>query len=443
MSLMHIVTKRHLSRRAVLKGVGATIALPLLDAMVPALTAQERTAAAVTRRFGFLYMPQGVIIDKWTPQTQGPGFELSQTLKPLEPIRDHIVVISGLENKAASQHSATPPAFLTGVACKRTEGEDIRAAVTIDQVLAERIGQATVLPSLELATEDTTGLVGACDVGFSCSYINTISWRNATTPLPMEINPQVAFERLFGGGSSPEERLARMEQQRSLLDTISGQVQRLERYLGSTDRARMTDYLDNIREVERRIQLSMRRSQESPDAPSAPLGIPQDHREHSWLMLELMALAYQADITRIASFMMARDLSQRTFPFLDVTDSFHNLSHHGMNPQMIADCEKIDLYHVSLVTRFLQKLRETPDGDGTLLDHSLIVYGNGMSDGTNHSHYPLPVFLAGGAGGRMAGDRHIKSPDRTPWSNLLVSVLEKADVAADRIGDASGGIGDL
>ena len=329
--------------------------------------------------------------------------------------------------------------FLNGVHPKRTDGADIHAGVTIDQIAAQKIGQETVLPSLELATEDYSGLVGSCDVGFSCTYMNTISWRTPTTPMPMEINPRVVFDRLFGDGANAEERLERIEQQRSILDAVTSQVRRLQGGLGANDRNRVAEYLDTVREIERRIQLAEKQNSNSAlSVPASPAGIPDDHQAHSKLMFDLMALSFQADITRISTFMMAREVSYRTFPMLGISEAFHPASHHQNNPARLENLTKINTYHVGLMAYLLERLRATPDGDGNLLDHSLILYGSGMSNSNVHNHAPLPVFVAGGAAGKMKGGRHVKYPESTPMSNLLLTILEKAGVHQDSVGDSTG-----
>jgi hypothetical protein len=321
---------------------------------------------------------------------------------------------------------------------------DIRAGTTIDQIAAQKIGQETRLPSLELAIEDFSGLVGSCDVGFSCAYMNTISWRNPTTPLPMEINPRVVFDRLFGDGSTAEERLERIQQERSILDAVNSQVRRLQGDLGATDRNRVAEYLDTVREIERRIILTEKQNNNSAYAvPATPSGIPDDHETHTKLMFDLMAVAFQADITRVSTFMMAREVSYRTFPMLGISEGFHPSSHHQNNPARLESLTKINTYHVSLLAHLLERLRSTPDGDGTLLDHSLILYGSGMSNSNIHNHSPLPIVLAGGAAGKMKGGRHLKYPEETPMSNLLLSILHKAGVEQESIGDSNGPLAEV
>ena len=440
-----LVTKKHLPRRTFLRGLmGTSIALPLLDSMVPALTALTKTAASPKTRLGFVYVPHGAVMDKWTPATEGAGFEFTPILKPLEPFRDRLLVVTGLANKAAESqgdgggdHARSAPSYLSGIHPLRTEGEDVRAGTTIDQIAAQKISQDTPLPSLELGTEDT-GLVGVCDVGYSCAYMNSISWRTPTQPLPMEINPRVVFERLFGDGGNAADRLARKQEDRSILDSITGEVSHLETGLGTRDRGKISDYLDNIREIERRIQMAEKRANLNVNVPETPIGVPDSFDEHAKIMYELQVLAYQAEITRVSTFMIARDLSQRTFPQIGVPEPHHSVSHHGNNPVMIAKLEKINNYHATLFAYFLDKLRSTPDGDGNLLDHSMILYGSSMSNPNEHNHFPLPLLLAGGACGKLQGGRHLKFPERTPMSNLLLGVLEKAGIERAALGDSTG-----
>jgi hypothetical protein len=440
-----IITKKHLPRRTFLRGViGGAIALPLLDSMIPALTAATKTAASPKTRLGFMYVPHGAVMDKWTPAVEGAGFEFTPILKPLEPFRNQLTVFTGLANKAAESqgdgggdHARSAPSYLSGIHPLRTEGEDVRAGTTIDQIYAQKMGQDTPLPSLELGTEDT-GLVGVCDVGYSCAYMNSISWRTPTQPLPMEINPRVVFERLFGDGSNAADRLARKQEDRSILDSITGEVAHLQTGLGTRDRGKISDYLDNVREIERRIQMAEKRASLNVQVPETPIGVPDSFDEHAKLMYELQVLAFQAEITRVSTFMIARDLSQRTFPQIGVPEPHHSVSHHGNNPVMIGKLEKINIYHMSLFAYFLERLRATPDGDGNLLDHSMILYGSSMSNPNEHSHFPLPLLVAGGASGKLQGGRHLKFPERTPMSNLLLGLLEKAGIEKGSLGDSTG-----
>jgi len=445
---MKFISKKHISRRTLLRGVGAAVALPLLDSMVPAQTPLAKTAANPQIRLGLCFIPHGAVMANWTPAGDNADFKLSRTLAPVERFKDQLVVVTNLAHKMAApggpgdnggDHTRSPAVFLNGVHPKRTDGPDISAGVTIDQIAAQKIGQDTPLPSLELATEDFSGLVGSCDVGFSCAYMNTISWRTPTTPLPMEINPRVVFNRLFGDGANAQERLDRIDQQRSILDAVMGQVKHLEGSLGPNDRNRVAEYLDTVREIERRIQLTEKQNANSALAlPASPTGIPDDHQAHTKLMFDLMAIAYQANITRISTFMMAREVSYRTFPTLGISEGFHPASHHQNNPERLENLTKINTYHVGLMAYFLDKLQATPDGDGNLLDHSLILYGSGMSNSNVHNHAPLPVFVAGGAAGRLKGGRHLKYPEGTPMANLLLTILDKAGVQQERVGDSTG-----
>ena len=449
---MTFLTKKHLSRRTVLRGLGVSLSLPLLDSMVPAQTPLAKTAAQPKVRLALCYIPHGAVMANWTPAAQGDKFEVSRTLAPLAPYRDNIVVVSNLAHAQAApggpgdnggDHTRSPAVFLNGVHPKRTDGADIRAGVTIDQIAAAQLGQETPIPSMELAIEDFSGLVGSCDVGFSCAYMNTISWRTPTTPLPMEINPRAVFHRMFGDGATAEERQERIAQQRSILDAVTGETRKLERDLGNADRTRVAEYMDSVREVERRIQLAEKQNQTSGEVPESPTGIPDAHDVHTKLMFDLMSIAFQTNLTRIATFMMAREVSYRTFPMLGIAEGFHPASHHQNNADRLESLTKINTHHVSLVAHLLERLKATPDGDGSLLDHSLILYGSGMSNSNIHNHSPLPVFVAGGAAGRLKGGRHLLYPEGTPMSNLLLSILQKSGVAVDSVGDSTGPLSEL
>jgi hypothetical protein len=427
--------------------MGVTMSLPFLESMVPAQTPLAKTAANPQIRLGLCFMPHGAVLANWTPAEEGP-LKLSPILAPLEAYKDQVVVISNLAHAMAGpqgqgdnggDHTRCPAVFLNGVHPKRTDGADIFAGVTIDQIAAGKIGQETLLPSLELAIEDYSGLVGSCDVGFSCTYMNTISWRTPTTPMPMEINPRVVFDRMFGDGATPEQRLQRIESQRSILDAVNDQIRHLQGGLGSTDRNRVVEYMDTVREIERRIQISEKQnSNTSLDVPKTPAGIPDDYIEHTKLMFDLMALSFQADITRISTFMMAREVSYRTFPKLGISESFHPASHHQNLPARLEALTRINAHHVQLFSHVLERLKATPDGDGNLLDHSLLLYGSAMSNSNVHNHGPLPVLVAGGAAGRLKGGRHIKYPENTPMSNLLMTILDKAGIPQERVGDSTG-----
>jgi Protein of unknown function (DUF1552) len=442
---MRIVTKTHLHRRTLLKGLGASVALPLLDSMIPALTAQSQTAAAPVARLGFIYVPHGIIMDRFTPAKQGTGFEFTPILKPLEPFRQHVNVVSGLAHKTADNagvHSLSPPTWLSGVRPNEKD-LDIRAGLTVDQIAAQKIGQRTQFPSLELATEDHSGLIGACDGGYSCTYINTISWRTPTTPLPMEINPRVVFERLFGEGGTPQERAARLRQDRSILDAVMEQAGKLKMRLPAPDRAAMSQYLDNVREIERRIQVAEKQTASFGEVPDAPSGIPESFEDHIKLMLDLQVLAFQADLTRVSTFMMARELSQRTYPQVGSNDPHHSVSHHQNDAAKIDTLARLQHYHMTLFAYYLNKLRSVKEGNATLLDRSMILYGSNMSNSNLHNHFPLPAVLVGGAAGKLQGDRHLKCADETPMTNLLRAMLAKLDIPTERLGDSTGLLADL
>ena len=445
------ITKRSLPRRTMLRGMGATLALPLLDAMVPALSALSKTAAKPVRRAGFVYIPNGAVIDKvahgvdaWTPVGEGTGFGFSPILKPLEPLRDRVVVLSGLDHPmarsmgdGAGDHARGTATWLTGVHPKKTEGADVRAGTTIDQIIANEFGKHTRLPSLEISLESPER-VGNCEVGYSCTYLYTISWRTPTTPLPMENNPRFVFERLFGEGGSAAERLAEGQRDRSILDWVAGDVAGLRKELGAADQLRVSEYLDSVREIERRIQLSEDRGASlSVPVPAQPMGIPDSFEEHIKLMFDLQALAFQADITRVGTFQISYETNTRTYPQIGVPDAHHALSHHQRNDETVAKLIKINTYHVAMLAYFLEKLRDTPDGDGSLLDNSLILYGGSMSDGNDHSHTPLPCLLTGGAAGSLKGGRHLSYPSGPSMTQALLSVLDLVGVPTDDFSDAT------
>jgi hypothetical protein len=433
------IMKVSLPRRTFLRGVGATLALPWLDAMRPALSVGVK-AAAQPMRFGFMYVPHGVILDSFTPRTEGANFEFQPIMKPLTPFRDQLTVISNLVGPpdGGSGHVGAATSWLSGTSAKKTEAEDVRLGTTVDQLLAKQFGQDSLFPSLELATEDLAGLVGSCDYGFSCTYLNTICWSTPTTPLPMEINPRVVFERMFGDGKSKERRLAHMREDRSILDSIKESELRLTRGLGAGDRSRVSDYLETIREIERRIQAAEKQATTSVTAqPATPVGVPDLYDDHVALLLDLMTIAYQADITRVSTLMLGRELTNRTYPQAGVPEPHHAVSHHGNNPGVIEKHAKINTYHMTLMARFLEKLKNTRDGEGSLLDHSMIVYGSGMANGNQHSHNPLWLLLAGG-GNRLKGNRHLKAKDQTPLGNVLVGLAARGGVEVDQIGLSNG-----
>jgi hypothetical protein len=427
--------------------MGVTLALPLLESMVPARTLLAQTAARPLSRLGFVYVPHGAIMDQWMPDAVGAGFEFKRILKPLEGYRDSLNIVSGLGHQAADTtavHSLSPTTWLSGVRPKATQGVDAFAGVTADQLAAQAIGQQSILPSMELATEDHSGLIGSCDRDYGCIYMNTLSWRTPTTPLPMEINPRKVFERMFGAGGSVEQRLARIQEDRSILDAIRSEASALQVQLGPSDRQTLDQYLENVREIERRIQLAEQsQGDEDLQLPPRPSGIPFSYEEHISLMYDLLALAYQANITRVATFMISREVSNRTYPQVNVTDGHHAISHHQNRAEAMEKNVRIQTYNVTGFKNFLDRLKNTPDGDGTLLDHSLLLYGSNMSNSNAHDHFPLPNVVVGGAGGNMKGGRHLKYPDRTPMANLLVTMLQKVGVHEEKLGDSTGLFTDL
>jgi hypothetical protein len=378
-------------------------------------------------------------MDEWTPKTAGADFDFTPILKPLEPFRASVTVVSNLSAplQNTGSHAAASGSWLTGIAPKRTDGPDFRAATTIDQLIAQHLGQDTKFPSLEVATEDFTGLVGACDPGYSCNYMNTLVWQTPTTPLPMEINPRVVFERMFGGGATREERIARIHADETVLDLVKADLADLERNLGAADRSRLDEYLTHVHEVERRIQLTEQQADSDLPIPTAPIGVPESFEAHAQLLYELLALAYEADLTRVFTFMTAREVSQRTYPQIGVPEPHHTISHHGNKPDKIADHAKINNYHVQLFAKFIDRLRSTPDGDGSLLDHSLIVYGSGMSNGNGHTPSPLPFAMVGGLSGRMKGNRHIVLSEQ-PSANALLAIGRLFGVEMDSFGGSTG-----
>jgi hypothetical protein len=447
-----IVTKRALPRRTFLRGVGVALGLPLLDAMVPALTAQADTPAAVASRLGFIYMPNGVAknssgIDYWTPPTEGRNFQMSRILAPLEPFRDRLLVVSGLDHNqaeagndgASGDHTRGTSSWLTGVYPKRTEGADIRNGISADQIAAPVLGKGTALPSLELAI-DLNFLAGQCENSYSCVYLNTLAWTSATTPLPTENNPRVVFERLFGDGGSAERRAAQARRNRSILDSVLEDFNRLQRQLGPGDRVAVGEWVDAVREVERRISGVERRSNEELPTLERPTGVPERFDEHVKLMYELQWLAFRADLTRVVTFMLGRELNFRTYPEIGVTEGHHGLSHHQDRPEQIAKYAKVGAYQAELLAWFLDKLQSTPEGDGTLLDHSLFLYGAGLSNPNTHAHVDLPLLVIGGRKLGIDGNRHLVVRNQVPMTNVLLTLLDKAGVPADTLGDSTGRI---
>lgn len=428
------ITKKQLSRRTFLQSAGATLGLPFLDCMIPALTAQSKTAAKPAPRLSFVYLPHGAIMDQWTPKKEGTSFELTPILQPLKVFRDQMNIISGLAHAAADTaavHSLSPTTWLSGVRPKPTQGTDALAGVTADQLAAQQIGQETLLPSLELGTEDRSGMVGACDREYGCIYMNSMSWSTPTIPLPIEINPRRAFERMFA-----QDR--RTTQDSSILDAFKAQVSDLQSKVGSKDRSTVGDYLDSVREIERRIQKAAA-TQKPPEPGQAPVpaGIPDSYEEHVKMMYDLLVLAYRANVTRVTTYMVARETSNRSYPQIGVPDAHHEISHHQNVPDAIKKNVKIQIYHMGLFAQFLEKMRATPDGDGSLLDNSIVLFGSNMSNSNLHDHFPLPNLVIGGG---FKGGRHIKYPDRTPMTNLLLTLLDKAGVKLEKLGDSTGKI---
>jgi hypothetical protein len=438
-----IVTKKTLHRRTFLRGIGASLALPLLDAMVPAMTALAATPANPVRRLGFVYIPMGAHIDQWTPKAVGRITELSPTLSSLTPVIDHVTVLSNLELKNAyspGNHATANCSFLSAAKAKMTEGADFELATTVDQIAATRIGGETALPSLELAMDLLT-TVGNCDNGFACVYQNNLSWSSPTTPLPAEAHPRSVFEQLFGDGGNAAERAAELRKNASILDWVTSDIAQLKRELGPSDRNKVTEYLDTVREVERRIQKAEQSTGESrlPDV-DRPIGVPASYGEHARLMFDLQALALQGDVTRVITFQLAREASTRTYSEAGVGDPHHPVSHHSNDPVKLATLAKINAYHVSLFASFLQKLKALPDGDGSLLDHTIYLFGSGMGNPDAHDHANLPIVVAGGGAGRLKGGRHVKFKEPTPLANLHLTLLDKVGVRLESFADSNGKI---
>jgi hypothetical protein len=441
------LTKKHISRRTILRGAGATLALPLLDAMVPAATLLAQTAAAPKPRFVGCFVPHGMAPGYWVPDKEGPlPTELPFNWKYLEPFRNQTVILSGLHSR-----SAEPPPGVTGAdhwvaaafMCankpRKTAGADVYNGTTIDQLIAQKIGTESLIPSLQLAVEDPGANSSNCGEGYSCTYTNTISWASPTSPLPMELNPQVVFERMFGDGSTAEERAARRKRDSSILDSLTGSLSRMRTKVSATDRQRLDDYTTNVREIERRLQIAMKASTVAPEN-MMPVGVPSSFDEHIKMQFDLLALAFQADITRVGTLLFARDLTGRTYPESAApTAGFHGVSHHGENPRQIGELAKINQYHVKMLAHLVATLSKRQEGDGTLLDRSMVMYGSNMGNSNQHVHYDVPHVLIGGANGKLKGGRHLAYPTKTiPTGNLLLSVLDKFDIHQDAIGDSTG-----
>lgn len=440
------LTRNHLSRRSFLRGVGATIALPMLDAMTPAMASVGQAAKKAPVRLVFCYVPNGIIMNDWTPKTVGAGYELTRILKPLEAFRNDMMVLSGLADHNGNElgdgpgdHARAGASFLTGVHCKKTAGADIRSGVSADQIAARAFASQTRFASLELGCEDSR-TVGNCDSGYSCAYTNSISWRSPTTPMPPEVNPRAVFERLFGNEDyrlDPETRARRAQYRKSVLDMVREDTQNLIRNLGQADRRKMDEYLTSVREIEARIQSAERENQLTPGI-AKPNGIPVTFADYVTLMYDLQLVAFQTDLTRVSTLMIGREGSMRTYPEINISDSHHPLTHHRNNPEFIEKVTQINTLHTELFARYLAKLKATQDGDGTLLDHSMIVYGSGISDGNRHLHENLPVLVVGRGDGQLKPGRHIAYENNTPVANLYMTLLDRAGVRAESIGDSTG-----
>ena len=444
---MNYITKRRVDRRMFLRGLGASLALPLLDSMVPALAETGGSVSKSPVRMAFVYVPNGIIPTNWTPAGDERGWEVKRTMKPLEAYRDNMNVLTGLAQvngralgDGPGDHARAGATWLTGVHPKKTEGAGIHSGISADQIAARALGKNTQLGSLEIGL-DTPSLAGGCDSGYSCAYTNTISWRGETTPMPMEPNPRAVFERLFGDGDSTDSaaRLATLKEQRSILDYIAGDIDRLETGLGKSDRGKLTEYLEAIRDIERRIQKAEEQNATMKmPVMERPTGIPDEFEDHARLMMDLQVLAFQADMTRVISFMMAREGSNRSYRSIGITDGHHSVTHHMNDPVKIEKTAKINTHHVETFAYLINKLKSTPDGDGTLLDHSQILYGSSISDGNAHTHHDLPIVLIGGAAGRIKGGRHVRYPKETPLNNLLLTMMDHTGVQLEKLGDSTG-----
>ena len=445
------LTKKHIPRRTFLRGAGVTLALPLLDAMIPARTLLAQTAANPPSRFVGIFFPHGMAPGYWIPKTEGTGWEFPLIYQPLEPYREHVTVLSGLHARCAE----APPgetaadhwvasAFMSANKPRRTAGADLFNGTTIDQLIAKKIGQDTLLPSMQLAVEDPGAASSNCGEGYSCAYSNSISWSTPTTPLPMELNPQVVFERMFGDGSSVQERAERRARDRSILDSVTGSLARLRADISASDRRRLDQFAQDVREIERRLQIAMKASKEAPTASSVPVGVPDSFDQHIKLHFDLLALAFRGDLTRVGTLLGARDLTNRFFPESGLTMSFHAGSHHGEDTTRLLAYAKMNQYHIKMLAHFVDQLAHTPDGDGTILDHSLILYGTNMGNSNQHLHYDVPHVLVGKASGQLTGGRHLAYPSKTvPTGNLLLSVLDKFGIHQDSIGDSTGRLENL
>lgn len=433
-----VISKLALPRRTFIRGIGATVALPFLDAMTPAMRAQTKGAP----RFAAIYCGNGANMFDWTPATEGVGFEFSPSLRPIESFRDRTQVFTGLDNFPATdqgdvggQHPRAAPAFMSCVHPRQTEGADVQAGTTIDQMIAGKICRDTKLPSLEVSV-DRNDVVGACDHGYACAYMNSMAWKNPTTPLPSETNPRFVFERMFGVGATAEERLARAQEDRSILDGLTQEISNLRRRLGARDRTKLGEYFDAVRDVEQRI---LRAESTNSDfaVPEQPVGVPVTFKEYIELMFDLQVLAFQADITRVSTLMMARENVNRSYPEIGLPEAHHSMSHHGNNPEKMKVFTKLNTYHVETFAYFLNKLKGIPDGDGNLLDNTVVLFGSGMSDGNVHNNYSVPVVVVGGKNLHLKGNRHVKYPKGTPLANLMLGVMDRFGVDENKFGDST------
>ncbi len=431
---MNFLTGKRVSRRHILRGAGVGLALPLLDAMVPAARVFARDLVA-PKRFGAVFVPHGERPGFWTPEKVGANFEPSTILKPLTPYRDQLTVVSQLSNPVAG-HGVSVASWLSGTIPKRTVAEDVHAGTTIDQIIADKVGRDTVFKSLEVATEDFSGYIGGCDPAYACAYMNTLSWKSETEPLPMEINPRSLFERMFGRPGTAAQRVERMHTGRSILDSVSGDLAQLTRSVGPQDRSRLNDYLDHVRETEDRIARAEKQADGAIEIPDAPVGIPESFAAHVGLQLDLIALAFATDLTRVFTFMMSRDVTQRVYPEIGITEPHHAMSHHSGNEEMKKNLVKLNVYHMTLFEKFVARLSKTPDGDGTLLDHSMLLFGSGMSESQNHERLDLPTLLVGGFGGR--GSLHVQTKPDTPVANFMLSLCQHFGVEMNKLGISTG-----
>ncbi len=440
-----MITRKYLSRRTLLRGIGVSLALPVLDSMVPAFATPKPAL-----RMMFNYVPNGIMMKDWTPETAGSAFELPRILAPMAAHRDHMLIVTGLMQKAGNangdgpgDHARAAATYLTGVHAKKTEGADIFVGASMDQIAAQKIGSQTRFPSIELTCEDGR-MVGGCDSGYSCAYSNSISWRTATTPNPPELNPRAAFERLFGtSDEDPATRAKTRRYDRSILDGVMEDTKNLERNLGPSDRRKIDEYMTAVREIEARIQRTENDNKEIVPEMDKPVSAPADLTDHARLMYDLMRVAFQTDMTRIATFMLTREGSSRTYREIDLPEAHHPLTHHQGNPDMIEKVYRINRYHMQLFAEFIDKMAKTPDGDGSLLDHSMIVYGSGLADGNKHEHLNLPVLIAGGACGTIQTGRHLNLETKTPINNLFVSMLDRMGVPGETLGDSTGPLREL